>query len=415
MEPRAVIVGGGQAGAQCAISLRQNGWPGDIVMLCAEPHLPYQRPPLSKAYLGGETAVEGLSLRDAAFYERERIHVRLGESATAIDRRDRTIVTSEAELVPYDRLFIATGARPRRLDVEGRGLDGVAHVRDVADIDRIRPRFAAARDVVIVGAGYIGLEVAAVAAKAGKRVTVLEAADRALSRVAGPTISAFYARYHVARGVAFRFGSTVDAFLGEDRLLAARLRDGSEIAADVAFIGIGIVPNDEPAMFAGIEVTPGVGIEVDGDMLTSDPAIYAIGDCARAHNPFAAARTRLESVANAIDQAKIAAAHACGLPRPEPAVPWFWSDQYDLKLQTAGIVSAGHDEEVVRGDPASGRFAVFYLRKGSIAAVDAVNAPDAFNFTRRVLAGDDRVVPAGALADPGVELKALLASMRTRS
>ncbi|MEW5420914.1 NAD(P)/FAD-dependent oxidoreductase [Amorphus sp. 3PC139-8] len=407
----AVIIGAGQAGVQCAFSLRQNGWEGRVILLGAEEVAPYQRPPLSKAYLAGEMPVERLSFRDLAFYESEGIELRLSESATAIDRRDNFVITSEGDAIAYDKLVLATGTRPRRLQVPGITLEGVGYLRDVADVDRLKSAFGSAERVLVVGGGYIGLEVAAVAAKLGKSVVVAEAAKRVLARVTCPLVSAFYERFHRAKGVDIRTSAGVLEFKGEQHVRSVILTDGSEIDCDLAVVGIGVVPNEEVAMYAGLEITVGDGIDVDARMRTSDPDVYAIGDCARAPNPFADGVIRLESVANAIEQAKIAAASLCEKALPAPAVPWFWSDQYDLKLQTAGLVPRGTGHrEVLRGEPDSGRFAVFYLVGDRLVAVDAINSAAAFNVAKRIIGRDGPKIDDALLADTDFDLRQLLAN-----
>ncbi|WP_239025031.1 NAD(P)/FAD-dependent oxidoreductase [Rhodoligotrophos defluvii] len=404
----AIVVGGGQAGVECATSLRQNGWPGEIIVIAAEELPPYQRPPLSKAFLAGEMPVERLFLRAAGFYEAERIQLRLGESVTAIDRRDNAVVTSEGTVLHYAKLFLATGARPRSLAVPGAHLEGVGFIRSAEDSRRLQPLFTAGSNLVIVGGGYIGLEVAAVARKKGLSVTVVEAGPRLLGRVTAPVVSSFYEQFHRTKGVDIRLGATVSAFTGERRVRTAVLADGSELPCDLAVVGIGIVPNDEIAMYAGVEVEPGEGVVVDRAMRTSDPDIYAMGDCAFALNDCAGRRGRIESVANAIEQARIAAAHACGVEPPSPAVPWFWSDQYDLKLQTAGLISRGYDRAVVRGDPATGKFAVFYFSDTVLVALDAINSPAEFNIAKRIIARGGAGLDPERAADLGLDARQLL-------
>lgn len=404
----AVIVGGGQAGVQCAISLRQHGWSGAIVMIAAEETLPYQRPPLSKAYLAGEMTADRLLLRDQAFYDAQNIRMRLGESVTAIDRRDNVVVTSEGEIFPFAKLFLATGTRPRKLSAPGIRLDGIGYLRNIADVRRLQPAFRSASNLVVIGGGYIGLEVAAVARKRGMNVTVIEAGERLLRRVTGEVVSDFYATFHRAKGVDIRLCTTVAAFEGERKVRAVRLSSGEVLPCDLAVIGIGVDANDELAMYSGIDVEPGRGIVVDPTMRTSDPDIYAIGDCALANNPFAGRRQRFESVANAIEQGRIAAAHAAGAPVPAPAVPWFWSDQYDLKLQSAGLLSKGYDQAIVRGDPSGGRFSVFYLQGRTLVALDAINAAADFNVAKRIIAMPDVALDAAKIADLGRNVRELL-------
>jgi 3-phenylpropionate/trans-cinnamate dioxygenase ferredoxin reductase subunit len=404
----AIVVGGGQAGAQCAISLRQHGWTGAIVMIAAEETLPYQRPPLSKAYLAGEMTADRLLLRDRTFYDAQNIQMRLGESVTAIDRRDNVVVTSEGEVFPFAKLFLATGTRPRKLAVPGIHLDGIGYLRGIADVRRLQPAFQSASNLAVIGGGYIGLEVAAIARKRGMNVTVVEAGERLLGRVTGEFVSDFFAEMHRAKGVDIRLRTTIAAFEGERGVRAMRLSSGEELPCDLAVIGIGVDANDELAMYSGIDVEPGVGIVVDPAMRTSDLNIYAIGDCALANNPFAGRRQRIESVANAIEQGRVAAAHAAGVTVPVPAVPWFWSDQYDVKLQSAGLLSKGYDQTVVRGDPSSGRFSVFYLQGRALVALDAINAAADFNVAKRIIAMPDVALDAAGIADLGRDVRELL-------
>jgi 3-phenylpropionate/trans-cinnamate dioxygenase ferredoxin reductase subunit len=404
----AIVVGGGQAGAQCAISLRQHGWTGAIVMIAAEETLPYQRPPLSKAYLAGEMTADRLLLRDQTFYDAQNIQMRLGESVTAIDRRDNVVVTSEGEVFPFAKLFLATGTRPRKLSVPGIHLDGIGYLRGIADVRRLQPAFQSASNLAVIGGGYIGLEVAAIARKRGMNVTVVEAGERLLGRVTGEFVSDFFAEMHRAKGVDIRLRTTIAAFEGERGVRAMRLSSGEELPCDLAVIGIGVDANDELAMYSGIDVEPGAGIVVDPAMRTSDLNIYAIGDCALANNPFAGRRQRIESVANAIEQGRVAAAHAAGVTVPVPAVPWFWSDQYDVKLQSAGLLSKGYDQTVVRGDPSSGRFSVFYLQGRALVALDAINAAADFNVAKRIIATPDVALDAAGIADLGRDVRELL-------
>lgn len=404
---RAIIVGAGQAAAQCAISLRQFGWRGEVLMIGAEETLPYQRPPLTKAFLAGEMPVERLLLREPGFYEARQIRVRSGETVIAIDRRDNVAVTSEGEAFAFAKLFLATGTRPRQLEVPGVGLNGVGYIRDVPHVRRLHPYLEPGAHLVVVGGGFIGLEVAAVARKRDMHVTVVEAGPRLLGRVTDPIVSRFYEDTHRARGVDVRLGATIMAFEGDSRVRRAHLQDGTVLRCDMAVIGIGVVANDEVAMYAGLEVEPGQGIVADETLRTSDPAIYAIGDCALAWNASAGRHMRIESVANAIEQARIAAAHACGLPPPERAVPWFWSDQYELKLQTAGLPTAGYDQVVVRGERARAKFAVYYLRGSSLVAVDAINSPPDFNMAKRLIGQGDVSLDPARIADTSVDVRHL--------
>jgi 3-phenylpropionate/trans-cinnamate dioxygenase ferredoxin reductase subunit len=400
-----VIVGGGQAAAQAAQSLRQGGYAGAITMLCAEPVAPYQRPPLSKKYLSGEMGIERVVFRPLEAWAADGVDVRLGEAALSIDR-DSRIVTSTHGRHAYTHLVLATGSRVRTLPVPGAELSGVGYLRTTADVDGLRAAFAPGRRLVIIGGGYIGLEVAAVAVKAGLHVTLLEAQERVLARVTAPVVSAFYEAVHRAEGVEIRTRAIAAAIEGAGgAATAVRLQDGAVIGADLVLIGVGILPEQALAEAAGLACDNGV--VVDEDARTSDPAIFAIGDCAqRPLFPYGG-RGRLESVHNAIEQAKCAAAAILGAPRPALEAPWFWSDQYDLKLQTAGLF-AGHDETVVRGDPATRRFAVFYLREGRLIAVDAINSPPEFLASKPLIARGARLAPA-LLADTSTPMKQIAA------
>ena len=402
-----VIVGGGHAGGQAAASLRQDGYAGPVLLLAEEPHLPYQRPPLSKQYLAGEWDLERVRLRPAAFYQDRDIDVRPGARADGIDAAARTVLCEDGTAVRYQRLLLATGTRARTLDVPGAGLPGVHCLRTVADAAAIKAELKPGGRLAVVGGGYIGLEVAAVAASMGLSVTVLEMEARLLKRVATPAMSAFYERTHRQRGVAIRTGAEVVAFAGAGaggRLTAVECANGERVAADVAVVGVGVAPNVELAAAAGLACDD--GIVVDEHARTSDPNIYAAGDCTNHPNPILGRRLRLESVPNAMEQSRVAAANMAGAKRTYAAVPWFWSDQYDLKLQMAGFPEA-QDEAVVRGDPAERRFATFYLRRGRLAAAEAVNCPREFMAARQLLG---KRVDGRRLADSAADMQALVAS-----
>lgn len=400
---RAIIVGAGQAGAQGAISLRQAGFAGEILLFGAEDVLPYQRPPLSKAYLEGELAPDRLYLRPPAFYEAQNITLRLGERVVKIDREAKEIETQSGEHISYDKLLLATGAPPRRLNVAGSSLQGVHYLRTLADSDALRPVLETQGRVVIVGAGYIGLEVAAVARKACREVTVLEMADRVLARVAVKEVSDFYEKLHRDAGVDLRLGAALDGFVGEKKLEGARLASGEVIDCETALVGVGAVPEITLAEAAGLEIDNGV--VVDEHTRTSDPDIFAAGDCTNFPSPRYGRRMRLESVPNAIEQSKAAGANMAGKPVVYDALPWFWSDQYDVKLQTAGL-GEGADEIVVRGDPAAKSFSVWHLKAGKILAVDAINDPASFAMGRRLIT-NGASADAAKLADTAVDLKTL--------
>jgi 3-phenylpropionate/trans-cinnamate dioxygenase ferredoxin reductase subunit len=398
---RVVIVGAGQAGVQAAATLRSEGYEGALTLVGEESYPPYQRPPLSKAYLSGDFVRERLFLKPDSFYAETACDLRVGVTALRIDRAAKTVSLSAGGSVPYDRLLLTTGARVRTLPVQGAELAGVYYLRGIDDVDRLRPELKAGSRLIVVGAGYIGLEVAAVAAKHGLQVTVLEAADRVMVRAASPQLSAFYEKEHRAHGVAFRFGRVAQAFEGTDRVEAVRI-DGERVPADFVLVGVGIVPNCEIAQEAGLACDN--GIVVDEYAATSDPDIFAAGDCTN-HPTFAGGRVRLESVHNAIEQAKHAALAMLGKGTPYSEAPWFWSDQYDLKLQIAGLARAG-DVTVMRGTPESRKFSVFHLRDGVVAAVEAVNAAPDYIVGRRLIAARAIIAPE-RLADLSVPVKSL--------
>ncbi|MGH6870507.1 MAG: NAD(P)/FAD-dependent oxidoreductase, partial [Rhizomicrobium sp.] len=379
-----VIIGAGQAAAQAVASLRTEGYAGALTIVGDEPFAPYQRPPLSKTYLAGTFERERLFLKPDAFYAEARCELILGVAARAIDRAGKTVALAGGRTLAYDKLLLATGSRVRRIQVPGADLPGIHYLRDIADVDRLRPAFQTAKHLAVVGGGYIGLEVAAVARKYGLAVTVFEAMDRVMVRAVSKPISSFYEKVHREAGVAFQLNTGVEAFEGEgEGALAAIRAGGKTYPADVALVGIGILPNCELAKAAGLKF--GDGIHVDEFCVTSDPDIFAAGDCTR-HHGHDGALIRLECVQNAIDQAKHAALAMVGRPTPYKEVPWFWSDQYDLKLQIAGL--AGPDDRIVmRGDPATRKFAVFHLREGRVAAVEAVNAAPEYIVGRRLIAG----------------------------
>ena len=401
MVERIIIIGAGQAGAQAIATLRAEGFEGSLTLIGDEAYLPYQRPPLSKAYLAGDFARERLFLKPDAFYAEAACDVRLSVAAEAIDRRSKTLRLSDGTQLSYDRLLLTTGASVRKLPVPGAGLAGVYYLRGIADVDALRLHFQAGTRLAIVGGGYIGLEVAAVAVKHGLKVTVIEAADRVMVRAASPEISAFYEKIHRANGVEFVLGAMAERFEGGARAEGVSTNLG-RVEADFILAGIGIVPNCELAQEAGLACDNGILVDEYG--VTSDPDIFAAGDCT-SHPGFAGGRVRLESVQNAIDQAKHAALAALGKPMAYREVPWFWSDQYDLKLQIAGLARPG-DARVLRGNPDSRKFSVFHLRDGVVAAVEAVNAAPDYIVGRRLIAARAIVAPE-RLADISVPAKSL--------
>lgn len=401
-----LIVGGGHAGAQAGISLRQGGFEGSIAIISAEPELPYERPPLSKEYLAKEKAFERLLIRPEAFWKERDIAMRLGSLVTTVDPDAHKITTATGEIFGYGQLIWATGGAPRRLTCEGHDLVGVHTVRTRADVDRMQDELGGVKAVAVIGGGYIGLEAAAVLTKLGKPVVVLEALDRVLARVAGEPLSRFFEAEHRAHGVEVRLKVVVDHLIERNgKVAGVRLAGGEEIPADMVIVGIGIVPAVGPLLDAGAE--GGVGVAVDQHCRTSLPDIFAIGDCAQHSNRFADGGTiRLESVQNANDQASVVAKTILGLPAIYDSVPWFWSNQYDIRLQTVGL-SVGFDQALLRGEPSSRSFSVVYLRDGRVIAIDAVNAVKDYVQGKRLIV--DAVRPNLArLTDSAIPLKDLL-------
>jgi 3-phenylpropionate/trans-cinnamate dioxygenase ferredoxin reductase subunit len=404
MTETALILGGGQAGGQAAASLRQEGFGGRILLIGAEPLPPYQRPPLSKAFLAGELPKERLLIKPEAFYRQAEVKSLLGVAATSLDAQAKRLTLDDGQQLAFDQLLFATGGRPRQLDCPGADHPRLHYLRTVADVDQMRPAFVAGARLVIIGAGYIGLEVAAVAAKRGLRVTVLEAAPRVLARVTSPEVSEFFQRIHAQAGVEIRCNTGVARIEGTADLARVITDDGEGLDAELVLAGIGLLPNVELAQAAGIACDNGILVDELGN--TSAAGILAAGDCANHPNAIYACRFRLESVHNAIEQAKTAAATMAGKHKPYAQVPWFWSDQYDIKLQTAGM-NRGYDRVVVRGDPATRSFAVFYLLGKRLLAVDAINRPAEFILARTLIPRQG-TVDAARLADDAVPVKDLL-------
>ncbi len=396
-----VIVGAGHAAGQAAASLRQQGYEGEVLIIGDEPHIPYQRPPLSKQYLSGEQGIERVYLRPEKFYADKNITVKTGVTVQSIDTNAHRVSTDGGETIAYHQLLLATGSRPRLLNIPGTDLAGIYYLRTIADVDAIRAQFAPGKKLVIVGGGYIGLEVASVAITAGLEVHVLEMEERILQRVTTPEMSQYYDQLHSGRGVRIHTSTLVSGFAGDGQLTAVQCGD-AEFPADMVVIGIGIIPNVELAEAAGIDCNN--GIVVDEGCRTSASGVFAAGDCTNHPNPLLNRRLRLESVPNAMEQARVAAANMCGGEKTYASIPWFWSDQYELKLQMVGF-SADGDTQVVRGDKAANRFAVFYLNNGLLVAADAVNSPREFMICKQLIG---KSVDAEQLADPDVDLKTLL-------
>ncbi len=408
-----VIIGGGQAAGQAAASLRQAGHEGPVTILGEEAQPPYQRPPLSKQYLAGEQGLDRVYIRPLNFYTDRDINLHTSTVVESINRDAGQVTTTGGDSHNYDKLLIATGSRPRILNIPGSDLSGIHYLRTIKDVDAIRQAMPSARRVCIVGGGYIGLEVAAVFSSLGLEVTVLEMEERILQRVTTPEMSDFYHQLHSSRGVNVQVNTAVSGFAGEEAgdgdekgkgkgRVNAVLCGDRKIAADLVIVGIGIIPNTELAEAAGLECDN--GIQVDGHCRTSDPSIYAAGDCTNHFNPLLGRRLRLESVPNAMEQARVAADNMLGGDKTHAAVPWFWSDQYELKLQMVGFSSDG-DKSILRGDKSANEFAVFYLQGNKVVAVDAVNSPREFMVCKQLYG---RKVNPDHLSDPAVDLKSLL-------
>ncbi|MCX7284342.1 MAG: FAD-dependent oxidoreductase [Novosphingobium sp.] len=402
-----IIVGAGHGGAQAAIALRQNGFEGRVLVIGREPEIPYERPPLSKEYLAREKTFERICIRPAQFWVDKAIEMKLSSEVVAIDPAAHTVKLGDGSEVGYGKLIWATGGDPRRLSCMGADLVGVHAVRTREDADRLmRELDSGAKRAVVVGGGYIGLEAAAVLTKFDVSVTLLEALPRVLARVAGEALSEFYQAEHRAHGVDLRTGAAMDCIEGDGtKVTGVKMQDGSVLPADIVIVGIGIIPCIGPLLAAG--AAGGNGVDVDEFCRTSLPDIYAIGDCAAHANDFAdGAVIRLESVQNANDMATTAAKDICGAPVPYKATPWFWSNQYDLRLQTVGL-STGHDNAVLRGDPATRSFSVVYLKGGKVVALDCVNMVKDYVQGKKLVESRAQIAPE-LLADAAVPLKDLI-------
>lgn len=403
-----LIVGAGHAGAATAIGLRQQGFAGSIALSGDEADPPYERPPLSKDYLAGGKAFERILIRPAGFWAERGIDLLPGRRVTTVDAQTRTVTTAAGAAIGYRHLVWTAGGAPRRLGCSGDDFAGVHAVRTRGDVDRLWRELPAAERIVVIGGGYIGLEAAAILSAMGKQVTVLEAQERVLARVAGEPLSRFYEAAHRARGVEVRLSAAVACIEGRgDTVTGVRLADGEVLPCELVVVGIGITPAVAPLLAAGAAGAEAGGVLVDAYCRTSLPHVFAAGDCAAHASRFAdGAVIRLESVQNASDQGATVARAIAGAPQPYDAVPWFWSNQYDLKLQTVGL-SAGHDVAVLRGDPAAWSFAVIYLKAGRVVALDCVNATRDYVQGRALVAAGAAVAPP-LLADAATPLKALL-------
>jgi 3-phenylpropionate/trans-cinnamate dioxygenase ferredoxin reductase subunit len=401
-----VIVGTGQAGFQAASSLRQGGFEGDVTLVGEEPQLPYQRPPLSKAFLKGEGDPGEVHLRPETFFGSKDIGLLSGDRAERVDREARTVELASGRVLAYDHLVLATGSRPRPLPVPGSDLDGVLELRTVADAQVLRERLAGGPRLVVIGGGFIGLELAASAREKGAEVTVVEALDRTMARAVTPETSAHFAALHAEHGATIRHDATVARINGNGAVSGVELGDGTKLDADVVVIGVGVVPNVELAEESGLMVRD--GIVVDETLRTADPAVWAIGDCASYPSAHVGHLVRLESVQNATDHGRAVAAAIMGEPAPYDALPWFWSDQHSRKLQIAGLPH-GHDSTVVRGDPRSEAFSVFCFAGDRLVCVESVNRMPDHMAARKLLTARRTIAPADA-ADEAYDLKAFAAA-----
>ncbi len=399
-----IIAGAGHGGAQTAIALRQMGFEGSIAMIGDEPYNPYERPPLSKEYLSGEKTFERMAMRPDIFWEEREINILCGTRVSRVDSMGNIITLSNDRQLAYKKLVWATGGAPRMLDCPGSHAHNVFTLRQKRDADAIRSALPSAENINIIGGGYIGLEVAAAAAKIGKSVNLIELQDRLLSRVSGRHIADYFQKLHEAHGVTFRLNTKAEKFVtdAEGSATSIILEDGTGLPTDMVVFGIGIIPETGPLLAEG--AMGGNGVDVDSMCRTNLPDIYAIGDCATHANPYAnGAHVRLESVQNAHDQAKTVASHICGQDIPYNVVPWFWSNQYDAKLQTIGF-SLGFDEEICRGDPESNSFSVIYRLDGKVIAVDCINRTKDYVQGKKLIENAD-ILDAEQLANPGIPFK----------
>lgn len=405
MSQSCVVIGASHAAASFVTGLRQDGWEGRIQVIGDEAYIPYHRPPLSKALLAGEKTLEESYIRPLDIYTKANVEFLLGKRAEQIDRANKKITLADGSIVPYDKLALTVGSRVRKVNVPGHELDGIHYLRDFSDVTKIKSHIKAGGNAVIVGGGYIGLEAAAVLKKLGMKVIVLEMMDRVLQRVTAPEISEFYTRIHTEEGVQIRCKVGATGFEGKGKVERVICNDGTILAADLVIVGIGIIPNVEIAQAAGLKVEN--GIVVDDHARTSDPDIVAAGDCAYHYNAIYDRWLRLESVQNANDQARVAASTVAGLDKAYNALPWFWSDQYDLKLQIAGL-NQGYEEVLVRGDRTGSRsFAAFYLKNNTVIAVDSVNRPAEFMVGKRLIT-EKTPIDRIKLVNEAVNVKELL-------
>ena len=399
-----VIVGGGQSAAQCVLTLRRNDFKAPITIISEEHHLPYQRPPLSKEYLAGEVSLDRVYMKSQDFFDQNNVVIKHSMKAISLDRESKTINLSSGDNIEYKNLVIATGSRVRELDVEGSHLNNINYLRTIDDSNDLKKYFKSGKKLVIIGAGYIGLEVAAAAVKKGLKVTVVEMADRVMNRTVDPVISEYFDNLHRNNGVEIFLESALERFEGKSGVEKVICTNNKTVEADGVVVGVGILPNQEIAESAGLKCNNGILVDEYGR--TEDPSIFACGDCTNHPNFYMKKNIRLESVHNALEQAKTVAMSLMGKLEKYDQVPWFWSDQYDDKLQIVGL-SGDHDEIVTRGSVEAGTFLLFYLKKGELIAVDSVNNPKDFLISKKLVANKLKI-SSDVLCDQSVDLKGLL-------
>jgi len=399
-----VIIGAGQSAAQCVLTLKRNNFEKSIVVIGEEDHLPYQRPPLSKDYLSGDVGLDRIYMKTQDFYDQNNVTVKISTKVLSLDRKEKMIDLSKGVDLPYENLVLATGSRVRQLEVEGSGLKNINYLRSINDSNSLKEQFKKGKSLVIIGAGYIGLEVAAAAVKKGMRVTVVEMEDRVMSRTVDPIISDYFDTLHRNKGVEIILGSALKEFEGKTFVEKVVCTDGTTLDADSVVVGVGILPNQELAEAAGLRCNNGILVDEFGR--TEDSSIFACGDCTNHPNFYVNKNIRLESVHNALEQAKTVALSLLGKPEKYDQVPWFWSDQFDEKLQIVGL-SGDHDETVVRGSVEENFFMLFYLKRGELIAVDSVNNPKDFLISKKLVANKLKI-SSDVLCDQSVDLKDLL-------
>ena len=399
-----VIVGGGQSAAQCVLTLKRNDFKNKITLISEEKHIPYQRPPLSKEYLSDEVALERVYMKSKEFYDQNNVEIISSTKVIAIDRSKKSLTLSNTENLQYENLVLATGSRVRKLEVEGSHLSNINYLRTIEEADQLKKYFKLGKKLVVIGAGYIGLEVAAAAIKKGLGVTVIEMADRVMNRTVDPIISKYFDSLHRSKGAEIILNAALERFEGRKQVEKVICSNGKILEADGVVVGVGIMPNQEIAKSAGL--TCNNGILVDEYGRTEDPFIFACGDCTNHPNPSLNKNLRLESVHNALEQAKTVAFSLIGKPKKYDQVPWFWSDQYEEKLQIVGL-SEDHDEIVTRGSMAEGNFMLFYLKKGELIAINSVNNPKEFLISKKLVANKLKI-SSDVLCDQSTDLKNLL-------